>query len=77
MDEAVRRLYLKAGDHVIHLQFPEWGEGVVSEERNSMLSGGMSFVRIVFRDGQTRVFDNNFDNACCCYYSGIRKCRDL
>ena len=76
-DDNVRRLYLKAGDRVVHLQFPEWGAGVVTQEGNSMLAGGLSFVRILFKDGQIRVFDNNFDNACCCYYSGIRKCSEV
>ena len=74
MLEEVRRLYLKPGDQVVHLRFPEWGFGVVTEERNSHVLGGISYVKISFRDGQTRVFDNNFDDACCCYYSGIRKC---
>jgi hypothetical protein len=74
MREEIRRLYLKIGDKVVHLRFPEWGLGVVVEERNSNILGGISYVKISFRDGQTRVFDNNFENSCCCYYAGIRKC---
>jgi len=73
MKEETRRLYLKAGDHVFHSRFPEWGHGVVMEERNSEVLGGMSYVRVAFSDGCTRVFDNNFANSCCCYYAGIRR----
>ncbi len=74
MKEEIRRLYLKTGDQVLHLRFPEWGFGVVTEERNSQILGGMSYVKIAFRDGRTRVFDNNFANSFCCYHSGIRRC---
>jgi hypothetical protein len=74
MKEETRRLYLKAGDQVFHSGFPEWGSGVVMEERNSGVPGGMSYVRIAFSDGMTRVFDNNFAHSCCCYYAGIRIC---
>lgn len=74
MREETRRLYLKAGDQVVHLRFPEWGFGVVVEEWNSHILGGISYVKISFRDGQVRVFDNNFENSCCCYYAGIRRC---
>jgi hypothetical protein len=76
MKEETRRLYLKTGDQVVHLRYPEWGFGVVVEERNSEVLGGMSYVRVTFRDGQTRVFDNNFANSCCCYYAGIRRYTD-
>ncbi len=76
MREEIRRLYLKAGDQVVHRRYPEWGFGVVLEEWNSGVVGGMSYVRVIFRDGQTRVFDNNFANECCCYYAGIRRCSD-
>ena len=76
MKEEVRRLYLKTGDQVVHLRFPEWGFGVVVEERNSEILGGMSYVKVTFRDGRTRIFDNNFDNSCCCYYAGVRRCGD-
>lgn len=62
------------GDKVLHLRFPQWGYGVVVEERNSLVLGGISYVKIAFRDGHTRVFDNNFANSYCCYYAGIRRC---
>ena len=73
MKEETRRLYLKAGDEVIHARYPEWGSGRVVEERNSGVVGGMSYVKVAFRDGRTRIFDNNFANSCCCYYAGVRK----
>lgn len=44
---------------------------MVIETWASDLPGGMCFVRILFQDGKQRVFDNNFDSACCCYYAGI------
>ncbi len=74
MKEEVRRLYLKSGDQVMHLKYPEWGFGIVTEEWNSRVWGGISYVKITFRDGNTRIFDNNFANSCCCYYAGIRRC---
>jgi hypothetical protein len=30
-------------------------------------------VRIRFRDGRQRTFNNDMDNQMCCYYFGIRK----
>ncbi|HLG21661.1 MAG TPA: hypothetical protein VI382_02510 [Candidatus Manganitrophaceae bacterium] len=68
----VRRLYLKLGDAVIHHQFPQWGKGVVVEERNSQMMGGLCMVRIIFNDGKERSFINNLDDHNCCYYAGIR-----
>ena len=47
--------------------------GVVVEERRSEVPGGLRWRRISFRDGNTRVFDNNFKSEGCCYYAGIRK----
>ena len=76
MKEEIRRLYLKTGDQVYHLRYPEWGFGVVIEERNSEVLGGMSYVKVTFRDGNTRVFDNNFANSGCCYYAGLRRCSE-
>ena len=73
MKEETRRLYLKPGDQVTHLRYPEWGFGVVIEEMNSNVLGGISYVRIAFRDGHIRIFDNNIDNSCCCYHAGIRR----
>lgn len=74
MKEEIRRLYLQVGDQVTHHRFPEWGYGAVIEEMNSQIVGGSSYVKIAFRDGRTRVFDNNFANPCCCYHAGIRRC---
>jgi hypothetical protein len=71
--EERRCLYLKVGDWVVHHKYPEWGSGVVVEEKNSLVLGGSSFVKITFHDGQTRIFDNNFRNATCCYHSGLRR----
>jgi hypothetical protein len=44
---------------------------VVIETRSSEQPGGMCYVRILFQDGKQRTFDNNFESACCCYYTGI------
>ena len=71
--EERRSLYLKVGDWVTHHRYPEWGNGVVVEEKNSLVLGGASFVKIAFGDGQTRIFDNNFKNATCCYHFGLRR----
>ena len=66
-------LYLKVGDEVFHKKERRWGAGVVVEERRSEVPGGFCYVRISFKDGRTRVFDNNFLSESCCYYCGIRK----
>ena len=66
-------LYLKVGDQVVHRRFSRWGMGVVVEERRSEVPGGFCYVRVSFKDGNTRVFDNNFKSQSCCYYAGIRK----
>ncbi len=71
--EERRLLYLKVGDWVVHRKYPEWGSGRVVEERNSSVVGGLSLVKVTFLDGQTRVFDNNFKNATCCYHAGLRR----
>lgn len=71
--EETRRLYLKVGDWVFHQRYPEWGMGLVVEERNSLVVGGASYVKIIFRDGQTRIFDNNFQNPTCGYHFGLRR----
>ncbi len=65
------RTYLRVGDKVVHRKFKSWGGGIVIETRASELPGGACYVRILFQDGKQRVFDNNFDSACCCYYTGI------
>jgi hypothetical protein len=66
-----KHTYLRVGDKVFHKKFKSWGGGIVVETRSSDLPGGMCFVRILFQDGKQRVFDNNFDSACCCYYTGV------
>lgn len=66
------RLYLRIGDKVTHLRYFQWGMGEVIEERHSGMEGGFCMVRIVFQDGGERLFINDLDNHCCCYYSGIR-----
>ena len=66
-----RHTYLRVKDKVFHKKFKFWGGGIVMETWSSDLPGGMCFVRILFRDGKQRVFDNNFDSTCCCYYTGI------
>ncbi len=66
-----KHTYLRVGDKVFHKKFKSWGGGIVIETKVSELPGGMFYVRILFQDGKQRVFDNNFDSACCCYYTGI------
>jgi len=66
-------LYLKVGDWVYHKKNLRWGMGIVAEERASEVPGGFCYVRINFRDGKTRTFDNNLRSGNCCYYSGIEK----
>lgn len=63
--------YLQVGDKVYHKKFKSWGGGIVVETWSSNLPGGMCYVRILFQDGKQRVFDNSFESACCCYYTGI------
>src|SRR4030043_732378 len=63
--------YLRVGDKVFHKNFKSWGGGIVTETWTSDLPGGFCYVRILFQDGKQRVFDNNFDSTCCCYYTGI------
>ena len=66
-----KHTYLRVGDKVFHKKFKSWGGGIVIETKASELPGGMCLARILFQDGKQRVFDNNFDSACCCYYAGI------
>jgi hypothetical protein len=71
MPKSEKHAYLRVGDKVFHKKFKSWGGGIVIETWASDLPGGMCFARILFQDGKQRVFDNNFDNTCCCYYAGI------
>ena len=66
------RVYLRVGDEVNHRRYPQWGRGVVVEERISTLRGGLCLVRVIFTDGQERSFINNLDDQNCCYYAGLR-----
>ena len=66
-----KHTYLRVGDKVFHKKFKSWGGGIVIETKVSELPGGMCYVRILFQDGEQRVFDNNFDSDSCCYYTGI------
>jgi hypothetical protein len=66
-----KRTYLHVGDRVFHKRFRLWGGGIVVETWSSNLPGGSCYVRIQFQDGKKRVFDNNLDSSCCCYYAGI------
>jgi hypothetical protein len=68
-----RRLFLRLGDRVLHRDYEQWGEGVVVEEMTSRLEGGTCLVRIRFRDGQQRTFNNDMDSELCCYYFGLRR----
>jgi len=72
-----KRLYLRLGDKVVHRDYGQWGEGVVVEEMTSRLDGGTCLVRIDFRDGRQRTFNNDLDNNTCCYYFGLRKQLEL
>jgi hypothetical protein len=69
-----KRLYLRLGDTVIHQGYGQWGEGVVVEEMTSSVPGGTCLVRILFRDGRQRTFNNDMDNDLCCYYFGVQRC---
>jgi len=66
-----KHAYLRVGDKVFHKKFKSWGGGIVMETRASEVPGGMCYARILFQDGKERVFDNDFDSVCCCYYTGI------
>jgi len=68
-----KRLYLRLGDKVMHVNYSQWGEGVVVEVMTSVLVGGTCLVRILFEDGQQRTFNNDLDSEICCYYFGVRR----
>ncbi len=68
-----KRLYLRLGDKVVHMSYDEWGEGSVVEEMTSSVPGGTCLVRILFRDGRQRTFNNDLDNELCCYHFGVRR----
>ncbi len=66
-----KHTYLRVGDKVYHKNYRSWGGGIVVETWSSDLPGGLCFVRILFRDGKQRVFDNSYDSASCCCHTGI------
>lgn len=68
-----KRLYLRLGDRVVHLDHEEWGPGTVVEEMTSTLEGGTCLVRVLFQDGTKRTFHNDLDHEMCCYGFGVRK----
>lgn len=70
---STKRLFLRLGEKVIHIDHGEWGQGVVEEEMTSILDGGTCLTRIRFQDGRQRTFNNDMDNPNCCYYFGLRK----
>ena len=67
-----RRLFLRAGEEVHHLSYPQWGIGVVAEVMTSIQPGGTALLRITFPDGCQRTFGNDLDQESCCYYFGVR-----
>lgn len=73
MRSETRRLYLSVGEEVVHLRHPEWGAGKVIEEMNSTVPGGVSMVKIDFKNAGSKTFDNNIKSLCCCYHAGVRR----
>lgn len=73
MREETRELYLSVGEAAVHTGHPERGRGRVVEEMNSVVPGGMSFIRIDFRCAGMRTFDNNLESLQCCYHAGVRR----
>ncbi|MBI5587338.1 MAG: DUF3553 domain-containing protein [Deltaproteobacteria bacterium] len=73
MYKEIRKLYLSVGEQVVHLERPQWGVGKVVEEMNSIIPGGISMVRIEFRNAGLKTFDNNMESLYCCYHAGVRR----
>lgn len=73
MLDAEKRLFLRLGDRVHHVDSEMWGMGVVVEVMTSIVPGGTCLVRILFEDGQQRTFSNDMDSDLCCCYRGLRK----
>lgn len=67
-----KRLFLRAGDTVYHMNYRGWGVGWVVELVTSTLPGGSALARIVWNDGKKRVFNNDLDHYQCCYFFGVR-----
>src|SRR5882672_3200984 len=73
MLDAEKRLFLRLGDRVFHVENEEWGFGAVVEVMTSSVPGGTCLVRILFEDGTQRTFNNDMDSELCCCYLGLRK----
>jgi hypothetical protein len=73
MLDADKRLFLRLGDRVFHVEYEEWGLGAVVEVMTSVVPGGTCLVRILFEDGKQRTFNNDMDSELCCCYLGLRK----
>jgi len=73
MLESDKRLFLRLGERVFHVNNEDWGLGAVVEVMTSSVPGGTCLVRILFEDGKQRTFNNDMDSALCCCYLGLRK----
>jgi len=73
MLESEKRLFLRLGDRVFHVNYEEWGFGAVVEVMTSSVPGGTCLVRILFEDGKQRTFNNDMDSDLCCCNLGLRK----
>jgi hypothetical protein len=73
MLDCEKRLFLRLGDRVFHVEYEEWGVGAVVEVMTSVVAGGTCLVRILFEDGRQRTFNNDMDSELCCCYFGVRK----
>jgi hypothetical protein len=67
-----KRLFLRAGDTVYHMNYRAWGVGRVVELITSTLPGGCALARVEWTDGKKRVFNNDLDHYQCCYFFGLR-----
>jgi hypothetical protein len=72
MDDT-RRTYLRIGEHVTHVEHPEWGIGIVTETLDSAVPGGLCMVRIEFAHAGKKSFFNDLSLPQCCYHAGIKR----
>ncbi len=63
--------YLQVGDCVYHRRYSQWGQGEVVEKWDSNLPGGLCLIKVEFRDGRLRIFDDDFKKFSCCYHTGL------
>jgi hypothetical protein len=68
-----KRLYLRLGDRVVHVDHEEGGPGAGVEEMTSTLEGGTCHERVLFAVGTKRTFHNDKDHEMCCHRFGVRK----